>query len=275
MPDAHPPGNPFAAERDRIAQQLKDVKHKLVVLSGKGGVGKSTVAVNLACALGATGRKVGLFDADFHGPSVALMTGAKGPAVAVGDGIMPVETPWKVSIISMSSFLPSETDAVIWRGPMKMSAIQQLLSEVIWGELDYLVIDLPPGTGDEPLSIAQLLPRCDGAIVVTTPQEVALAAVRRSISFCRQVNLKVLGVVENFSGYVCPHCGRRSEPFAGSGGGRALAEAAGAELLAAIPMSPDVAALADAGQPVALQAEHLVGGLYRRLAERMAELTGG
>ncbi len=254
--------------RQAIAQRLVRVKHKLIVMSGKGGVGKSTVAVNLACALVKLGRKVGLLDADLHGPTVPVMLGASEKPVATSEGILPLDTPWGVKVISLGVFLPKKDEAVIWRGPMKMGAIRQFLADVSWGELDYLLVDCPPGTGDEPLSLVQLIPNPDGAIIVTTPQEVALAAVRKSVSFTQKVGLPLLGIVENFAGYHCPHCGERSHPF-GQGGGEQLSRFAEVSLLASMPVFSDVAARADQGQPVSLDSNHPAGVLYRELAEKI------
>jgi ATP-binding protein involved in chromosome partitioning len=254
--------------RQAVARRLEQVKHKIIVLSGKGGVGKSTVAVNLACALAKLGKKVGLLDADLHGPTVPVMLGLSRMPNAEEKGICPLQTPWGVSVISLGVFLSNADEAVIWRGPMKMGAIRQFLGDVSWGELDYLIIDCPPGTGDEPLSLVQLIPNPDGAIIVTTPQEVALAAVRKSVNFTRKVGLRLLGIVENFAGFICPHCREISYPF-GKGGGEQLSKFAQVELLASIPLLEEVSAQADLGKPVALIPDHPVGKLYSQLAEKI------
>ena len=262
----------FADDRAAIEQSLMAVHHKIVVLSGKGGVGKSTVAVNLACALAKAGKKVALFDADFHGPTVPVMLGLTGQPEATSGIIEPMDTPWGIKAMSIGSLLPNENEAVIWRGPMKMGAIKQLLTEVNWGAQDYMIFDSPPGTGDEPLSLVQLVPEPDGAIIVSTPQEVALRAVRKSIKFCQQVNLKVLGIVENFAGYMCPHCNEVSYPF-GQGGGEELAQFADVKLLASIPLVGEVRTRADAGKPIALDQDHQVGKIYKDLAEKIENVV--
>lgn len=203
------------------------IHHKILVMSGKGGVGKSTVAANLAISLALQGRRVGLMDVDIHGPSIPKMLHLEDVEVGANEQgwIQPVELAG-VKMMSIGLLLRDRDAAVIWRGPLKMSAIKQFLEEVEWGELDYLIIDAPPGTGDEPLSVCQLAAPLTGAVVVTTPQDVATADVRRSITFCRQLDLPVLGVVENMSGFVCPHCNTVTEIFK-SGGGERMAESMG------------------------------------------------
>ena len=214
---------------------------KIVVMSGKGGVGKSTVAANLAFKLSQDGAKVGIFDSDFHGPSIPKMLGVKGKMLGAeeGDKITPVSVTENLKAVSMEFLLPDDDSAVIWRGPMKMKAISQFMEQVEWGDIDYLVVDLPPGTGDEPLSIAQQIKDIDGSVVVTTPQDVALQAVRRSINFSEKVNMNVLGVVENMSGLKCPNCGEKIDVF-GSGGAVDMAESVGVELLGSIPLDPSI-----------------------------------
>jgi len=194
--------------------------HKLVVLSGKGGVGKSTVAVNLAVGLASKGMKVGLLDLDFHGPSVPVMLGLQGKKLQAGDGegrIRPVEID-NLRVMSVGFLLKNGDDPIIWRGPMKMGVINQFVKDVEWGDLDYLIVDCPPGTGDEPLSICQLLDSPKGAIVVTTPQEVAASDVRKSVAFCQQVQMPIVGLIENMSGFVCPSCGENTPIFKGEAG---------------------------------------------------------
>lgn len=235
-------------DRQELAQRMCQIKHKVLVLSGKGGVGKSTVAVNLAVSLSLTGKRVGLLDVDIHGPSIPKMLHLEGaPAMNEGNTILPIEV-GDMKVLSIGFFLRSMDDAVIWRGPMKMSVIKQFLKDCDWGELDYLVIDSPPGTGDEPLSVCQLIENADGAIIVTTPQDVSVADVRRSISFCRQLALPVLGVVENMSGFVCPHCGDKTDIFK-SGGGERMANEMGVPFLGPIPLDPQVTEACDAGTP--------------------------
>lgn len=238
-------------ERMKMAQQMGRIKHKIVVMSGKGGVGKSTVASNLACVLAAD-AKVGLVDADVTGPDIAMIMGVEDAEVVskeVGSETLmePVAGPNGVKVISMAHLIDRDT-AVVWRGPLKIKALKQMLSEVDWGDLDYLVIDLPPGTSDEPLSIAQEIPDADGAVVVTTPQEVSLLDVRKSISFAKAVNLPVLGVIENMSGLVCPHCGKEIDVFK-VGGGEAAAKELGLPFLGRIPLDPRIVVGGDSGQP--------------------------
>lgn len=237
-------------EDGALVRCLSRIKHKILVLSGKGGVGKSTVAVNLAVALAMEGRETGLLDVDFHGPSVPMLLNLKGQLFKAtdGGGIMPVESPYGLKVVSLGFALKNADEAVIWRGPMKMGVIKQLLTDVQWGDLDYLVVDFPPGTGDEPLSVAQLIPESDGAVIVTTPQGISLQDVRKSINFCRQLKIPVLGVVENMSGLICPHCQEMIEVFK-SGGGEAMAREMGVPFLGRIPIDPQIVGSSDEGKP--------------------------
>lgn len=226
-----------------------DVRHVIMVLSGKGGVGKSTVSVNLAYALSNHGRKVGLLDLDMHGPNIPKMLGIEDHKLAMMDNkIEPVHVTGKLSVISMAFLLPDTSTPIIWRGPMKMAAIQQFLSDVNWGSLDYLVVDLPPGTGDEALTIAQLAPNVRGAVIVTTPQDVATLDARKSAKFIEKLGLPVIGVVENMSGLVCPHCGEQIELF-GKGGGKKIAEELAVPYLGAIPLDIEMRKAGDEGRP--------------------------
>ncbi|UTF50567.1 Mrp/NBP35 family ATP-binding protein [Desulfomicrobium sp. ZS1] len=234
-------------DRRALQSRLCHIGHKIMVMSGKGGVGKSTVAVNLAMGLMLAGKKVGLLDVDIHGPSVPTMLGLEGSNIEAGpDGLVPVEL-GNLKVMSMGFLLRNPDDAVIWRGPVKGNVIKQFLKDVAWGDLDYLIIDAPPGTGDEPLSICQLINPIDGAVVVTTPQRVAAMDVRKSITFCAQVGMKVLGVVENMSGFVCPKCGELTHILR-SGGGRLMAEDMGVPFLGSIPIDPMVAEAGDMGE---------------------------
>ena len=231
-----------------VEKNLKDVKHKIVVLSGKGGVGKSTVAANLAVILNEKGYKVGLLDSDLHGPSIPKIVGIEDEkAKPSQNGILPVVTKNGLKVMSMALLMEDHDAPVIWRGPMKMGAIRQLLGEVEWNELDFLIIDLPPGTGDEALSIAQLIKDVSGAIVVTTPQDVAIVSVRKSINFVKKLNMKLLGVVENMSGFTCPHCNKKIDIFK-TGGGKKAAEDFKIPYLGNIPLDPEIVQTGDSGK---------------------------
>jgi ATP-binding protein involved in chromosome partitioning len=229
-----------------INERMKGIKHKIVVMSGKGGVGKSTVAANLAYALSKKGKSVCVFDADMHGPTIPRLFGVENERIKADEhGIRPVMAKG-VGIVSMD-FLLDKDKPLVWRGPMKMNAIKQIFTDTEWGVLDYLIIDLPPGTGDEPLSIAQLLPSSDGAIIVSTPQNVALMSVRRSISFAKSVGFDVIGLVINMAYVICPHCGERIELFERGGVNETLKDF-GVELLATLPFDPEIERLAERGE---------------------------
>jgi ATP-binding protein involved in chromosome partitioning len=235
-------------ERLALQDNLAKVKHKIIVLSGKGGVGKSTVAANISSALALKGKKVGLVDVDIHGPSIPKILGLEGTRPKQSPkGLEPVQYAPNLAVMSVGFLLRHGDDAVIWRAPLKHGLIKQFLAEVNWGELDYLVVDCPPGTGDEPLSVIQLLGDADGAIVVTTPQDVALADVRKSITFCRQTNLPVLGIVENMSGFICPKCGEVIDIFK-KGGGQRMASEMDVPFLGRIPIDPRIVESGDSGK---------------------------
>lgn len=234
------------AKRQRLQNTLCRIKNKIVVLSGKGGVGKSTVAVNLATALMLAGFRVGLLDVDIHGPSIPTMLGLEDETLQGSEGaVLPVEL-GNMKIMSLGFLIKNPDDAIIWRGPMKTSLIKQFLTDVVWGDLDYLIIDAPPGTGDVPLSLCQII-KPEGAVIVTTPQRVAAVDVRKSISFCRQVSVPVLGVIENMSGFACPKCGEVTQIFP-AGGGKKIADDMKVPYLGAIPMDPVIAQCGDTGQ---------------------------
>jgi ATP-binding protein involved in chromosome partitioning len=236
-------------EELRIAENLQKIKNRILVFSGKGGVGKSTVAANLGLALSERHLKVGLIDIDIHGPNLAKMLGAEGKRLETSGEhkIIPAKITKNLSIVSVSFFLQDKDNPVIWRGPLKMKLIQQFLGDVVWGDLDWLIIDSPPGTGDEPLSIAQLIP-ATGAIVVTTPQEVSLMDSRKAVNFARVLKLRIFGIIENMSGLECPHCGKTIDIFK-RGGGEQTAKALGVPFLGRIPMDPKIVQLADEGKP--------------------------
>jgi len=237
-----------AQQEIAIKRSLGKIKNKILVMSGKGGVGKSTVSVNLALGLANKGHKVGLMDVDIHGPDVVRMlnlTGSVEPP-ATKDGLVPpLKYNDNLKVVSLEFLMRDRDEAIIWRGPLKIQAIRQFVSDMDWGELDYLIIDAPPGTGDEPLSVAQTIPNVK-AIVVTTPQKVALADVRKSINFCKTVKVEIAGVVENMSGFVCPHCNNTVDIFK-SGGGEGLARELDLPFLGKIPMDPQVVMAGDEG----------------------------
>ena len=233
----------------KLVENMTHIKHKLLVLSNKGGVGKSSVSINLACALSEKGFRVGLLDADLHGPSVAKMLGFEGKRLLGESGkIRPIQVKDNLFAVSMASLIDSPDTPLVWRGPLKGVAIKQFLAEVVWGDLDYLVIDSPPGTGDEPLSVCQLIPELDGGIIVTTPQEIALADSRKCINFLRNINIPILGIVENMSGFHCPHCGKKIDLFM-TGGGEKAAQEFQLPFLGAIPIDVQMVRSADQGEP--------------------------
>jgi Mrp family chromosome partitioning ATPase len=261
-------------EEKELKKRLSAIKHKILVLSGKGGVGKSTVAVNISVLLALQGKKVGLLDIDIHGPNVPKMLGVEGRHVSGTEkNLNPYEYMPNLKLMSIAFLLPESDSAVIWRGPLKMHMIEQFLRDVNWGELDYLVVDAPPGTGDEPLSICQLIPDADGAVIVTTPQEVSVLDVRKCITFCRQVNTPVLGVVENMSGFTCPHCGKEVNLFK-SGGGEKMAKEMGVPYLGSIPIDPEIVQGGDAGRPVvSLLGDSPTKRSFLELVKRIIERT--
>jgi len=253
MSTTHKPVDEETRKREtlQLQQRMAEIKHKLLVLSGKGGVGKSTVAVNLAVALAKAGRQVGLLDVDIHGPSIPKLTGLEGQTPhSDGMALLPVRVADNLAVMSIGFLLTSKADAVIWRGPLKYNVIRQFLKDVAWGTLDYLLIDCPPGTGDEPLSVAQLAGPNAEAIIVTTPQELSVSDVRRCVTFCSQVNLPVLGILENMSGFICPQCGARIDLFK-VGGGETLARETNVPFLGRIPLDPEIVVSGDSGVPFA------------------------
>ncbi len=237
------------AQKKKVQEKMTRVKHKIMIMSGKGGVGKSTVTANLATALAKKGKKVGVLDSDIHGPSIPKILGIQGEhPKATETGIKPVTTPHGVKVISMDLLVSDSARPIIWRGPLKMKAIRQLLSDVDWGNLDYLLVDLPPGTGDEPLNIIQLMPEMDGAIIITAPSELSQYVVRKAVSMARKTKIPVIGIIENMSGFVCPNCGERYE-ILGSGGGKKISEEMNLLLLGQIPIDPIITENTDQGTP--------------------------
>lgn len=269
------PKNPkqIRAEQDAaVKSSLDKIKNKLIVMSGKGGVGKTSTSVNLSIALSKKGHRVGLMDVDLHGPDVPRMLGLEGlPELNQDRKLSPLNYSDNLKAISIEAFTPGKDDAIIWRGPLKFSAIRQFIADVDWGDLDFLVIDSPPGTGDEPLTVAQNIADAK-AVIVTTPQEVALADVRKSINFCKTVKMEIFGLVENMSGFTCPHCNEMIELF-GSGGGERTAKEMGIQFLGSIPFDPKVVACGDSGACYQeAHTESAVTRAYAAVADKLSQL---
>jgi Mrp family chromosome partitioning ATPase len=266
----------FEQQTEKIAERMEDIGTVILVLSGKGGVGKSTVAANLAFALADRGNRVGLMDADLHGPTIPLLTGVSGEmASGTQEAMRPVEAAPDLAVMSVA-FLNPESDApTIWRGPLRGSVLRKFLADVEWGQRDFLVVDLPPGTGDEPLTLAQAIPDPDGAIIVTTPQEASLADCRKAINFAHKVNLRVLGVVENMSGFVCPTCGDRTDVFS-IGGGEKMAQSTNVPFLGRVPLAAEIVALSDAGKPlISDEAPEAVREAWDEIVDALLERISG
>jgi ATP-binding protein involved in chromosome partitioning len=246
------PNSAASKQEQRLKMKMSRIKHKIAIISGKGGVGKSTVTVNLATAFALQGHtdKVGVLDADIHGPCVPKMLGLKGQKLIGGPAgmLFPVTGRQGIKVVSMDFLLPNDEAPVIWRGPLKMRIIQQFLSDITWGELDFLFIDLPPGTGDEPLSVMQLIPDIDGVIIVTMPSEVSQAVVKKAITFTKQLGVPVIGIIENMSGFVCPECGAKLDIFK-AGGGKKIAKDLSVPYLGKIPIDPTICIDSDSGTP--------------------------
>lgn len=265
--------NPQAEQDAAVKASLQKIKHKFMVMSGKGGVGKTSTSVNLAMALAQKGFKVGIMDVDMHGPDIPRMLGLEGMLdLNENQKLSPMRYSENLSAVSIESLTQNKDDAIIWRGPIKYSAIRQFIADVEWGDIDYLIIDSPPGTGDEPLTVAQVISDAK-AIIVTTPQEVALADVRKSINFCKTVKMEIFGLIENMSGFACPHCGELVDLF-GSGGGEKTAVAMGVNFLGKIPFDQNVVACGDAG--ISYQekyADSPVTKVFEDITERMSRLN--
>lgn len=269
-------------QRKQMARQEQDVaveaslgriKNKIIVMSGKGGVGKSSTTVNLAVALAERGHRVGIMDVDLHGPDIPRMLGLQGNLdLSSNQKLNPAKYSENLRAVSIESLTPSKDDAIIWRGPIKFSAIKQFIGDVEWGELDFLLIDAPPGTGDEPLTVAQVVTDAK-AIIVTTPQEVSLADVRKSINFCKTVKMGIFGLIENMSGFSCPHCGEVIDLF-GQGGGEKTASAFGIDFLGRVPFDPTVVSCGDKGQPLNVQhADSTVAKAFDAIAQKVSSLA--
>lgn len=242
-------------QEEKLRARMNKVKHKIAVISGKGGVGKSTVTVNLAIAFALHGHAndVGILDADITGPCVPKIIGLHGRSLQVGPpGLFPAMGPMGIKVVSMDFLLPSEETPVIWRGPLKMKAISQFLSDIVWGELEFLFIDLPPGTGDEPLSIMQLIPEMDGVVIVTIPSEVSQIVVKKAVTFSRKLSIPVIGIIENMSGFVCPKCGAEINIFK-TGGGEKIAKDLMTPFLGKIPIDPQICEDSDKGVPFIIE----------------------
>ena len=261
------------ANRDAdVKRTLDRVKHKFIIMSGKGGVGKTSTTVNLSLTLASMGHQVGIMDVDLHGPDVPRMLGLSGMLdMGANQKLNPMRYSKNLSAVSIESLTPTKDEAIIWRGPVKYAAIQQFIGDVAWGDLDFLLIDAPPGTGDEPLTVAQTIPDAK-AIIVTPPQEVSLADVRKSINFCKTVKMEIYGLIENMSGFVCPHCQAAIDLF-GSGGGEKTAAATGISFLGKIPFDQKMVECGDAG--VSYQQQHKdspVADAFRTVAQKMSQM---
>jgi len=266
-------------ELELLKARMSKVKHKIAIISGKGGVGKSVTTANLAVAFASHGHPhtVGILDADIHGPCIPKMLGMRGQQLQSGPpGTFPASGPLGIKVVSMDFLLPTDDTPVIWRGPLKMSAIRQFLSEIVWGKLDFLLIDLPPGTGDESLSIMQLLPEMDGVVIVTIPSEVSQIVVKKAVTFTRQLKVPIIGIVENMSATVCPKCGAQISIFR-SGGGKKIADEMGVPFLGSIPLDPRICEDSDNGRPFIIEHTEspsaeafmkIVDGIERTLEEK-------
>lgn len=257
----------------KVKNNMEKIKHKIVIMSGKGGVGKSTMSTNIAYGLAMKGFKVGIVDADIHGPDIALMFGKEGYKMPTFEPLSLFEG--KLKVVSLSFFLPTSDDPIIWRGPAKTGAIHQFLGDIIWGELDYLVVDLPPGTGDEPLTMAEALHlgKSDGCVIITTPQDVAVLDSRKSAKFAQMIGMPVLGVIENMSGFICPHCGERINIFK-TGGGEKAAKDLNLDFLGKVPMVAGFVEAGDSGKPyLSLNEKNLASETINNIIEKLIEKT--
>ena len=262
-----------ALESIELENQLARISKTILVMSGKGGVGKSTTAANLAVMMSLSGYTVGLLDIDFHGPSIPKLLGMENKKADMkGEKLIPLVMGDTLKVMSLGLLLQNQDDAVIWRGPMKMGAIQQLLRDVDWGDLDYLIVDCPPGTGDEPLSIVQILKKPTGALIVTQPQDLSVADVKRSVKFCEKLEIPVLGVIENMSGFICPHCNEHIDIFK-SGGGKNMAESFKIPFLGKIPLDPEIVTASDEGKPFVYFGKKETADCFQKIIDNMLEVV--
>ncbi len=263
-------------QKEKINERMSKIKNKIIVMSGKGGVGKSTVSVNLALSFALKGYKVGLLDADITGYSIPKLLNLTSEKLYNADeGILPAETTMGIKVASAGFLVENEEVPIIWRGPLKVSLIREFLSSIIWGDLDYLVIDLPPGTSDEPLSIAQDIPDINGAVIVTIPSDLSQKVVRRAVNFAKALNMPVIGIIENMSGFVCPHCGARVDVFS-KGGGEKIAKDLNIPLLGKIPLDPRVAESGDSGIPFILtHKDSEVSKAFMEIVEKIENFLKG
>jgi len=254
-------------EQNEIDKCLNKIKNKIFVFSGKGGVGKSTVAVNMAASLAKDNYRVGLLDIDIHGPSIPKLLNIEKHSISTINGAMqPIQISENLKVISIGFLLEDSSTAIIWRGPRKIGLIKQFLKDVNWGELDYLIVDSPPGTGDEPLTICQLIPNANGAVIVTTPQDLAIIDVQKAVTFCNQLNIKVIGVIENMSGFMCPHCGNEIDIFK-SGGGAKMAQNMSVPFLGKIPINADIVTSCDEGSPVVYKSDSMLAKTFKNIVD--------
>jgi ATP-binding protein involved in chromosome partitioning len=267
--------NKILEQESHVKDKMVLIKNKLVIISGKGGVGKTSVSVNLAYALSLAGKNVAILDVDIHGPNIAKMLGIEGQSLHGFEfGIQPVKVKKNLVAVSVALAGYSPDRPIIWRGPMKTAIIRQFLADVNWGALDYLIIDSPPGTGDEPLSVCQLIPDLSGAIVVTTPQDVAVMDARKSVLFAKELKVSVVGIIENMSGFVCPHCGMETDIFK-KGGGEKAANELGVTFLGKVPLQPEFVKYADEGTPfVSFENKTKSGDAFIKIVDKIKELVG-
>ncbi len=265
----------YLEQEKRLKEKMSKIKYPLIVMSGKGGVGKTTVAVNLAYALSLSGNSVGILDIDLHGPNIAKMLGIEKQSIfTLKSGIEPVEVSKNLKAVSIALLGYNPDQPIIWRGPAKTAVIRQLLGDVNWGDLDYLVIDSPPGTGDEPLSVCQLINSVSGIIIVTTPQDVAILDARKSVLFAKEIKIPVVGIIENMSGFICPHCHVETDIFK-KGGGEKAAQELKVPFLGRVPFQPEFVEFGDKGTPfVSFQEKSKSAEAFMDIVDKVKEFIG-